>query len=273
MSRWTRDGLSAAGALGALTLALAFAAPQPAVAAEEPTAESGDAQAQALSLFEASEKLYREGRFEEAAALLEQAYELHPEPTLLYNLARAREGQGELGAAADAYESYLEGSPDAPDRGAIEQRIRSLRTRKGERERLEAEKQEARDQLAQMERERAEQPPDEGNALEGPFPWILFGVGVAGVGVGLGIGAAAQSKHDEAVEEPIQLEAVDKQDSAESLATVANIVLVAGGAVAAAGAILGIVGLASSSSGDEAPPAAAWQLRVGPGFVGLDGRF
>lgn len=259
---------------GALLLAGWFGQPQVVAAAEPAAAEQTDDQARALELFGQSETLYKEGRFEEAAVLLEQAHALHPEPTLLYNLARAREGQGSLAEAADAYERYLQESPEASDRGAIEQRIRSLRAREAERVRLEQQQRETQERLAQMERERAANPPDEGgSALDGPLPWVIFGVGVAGVGVGFGVAAAAQAKHDDAVEEPVQVEAVSKQDAAEDLALGANVAIVAGAAIALSGGVLGIVGLASSGSADEPPPAAAWQLRVGPAFVGIEGCF
>ena len=39
----------------------------------------------------------------DAAALLEQAYALHPEPVLLYNLARALDAEGEIDDARDAH--------------------------------------------------------------------------------------------------------------------------------------------------------------------------
>jgi hypothetical protein len=125
-----------------------------------------------------------------------------------------------------------------------------------------------------MERERAEQPPsDDGSVLDGPLPWVLLGVGVAGVGVGLGLGAGAKSKHDDAAEEPVQLDAVSKQRSAEDLATGANIAIVAGASVAAIGGVLAVIGLASSGTEETPPAAASWQLRVGPDFFGIDGRF
>lgn len=261
---------------------LAFAPPGPGAVVQAAPAEAAPTkaadQARALELFQQSEALYKEGRFQEAAALLEEAYALHPEPLLLYNLARARDGEGKLVAAADAYEAYLRDAPEAADRGAIEKRIRTLRQRVQERARLEQESQEAQERLEQVERERqaqtADEPDDGDSVLAGPLPWVVVGVGAAGAGVGLILGLVAQSQHDEAMEEPVQTEAASLQAGAEDLATGANIALIAGGTVALVGAVLGIVGLASSPSDKASTPAqAGWQLRLGPGYLGIDARF
>jgi tetratricopeptide (TPR) repeat protein len=270
-------------AAGVLALIAALSIAPCAVAAESPAVQEEE-QNIALELFKESEALYNEGDFERAAELLETAYEMYPEPTLLYNLARAREGQGQLIAAADAYERYLEGFPNAPDRGSIERRIRSLRDRDEERRRLEEERRLAQQRLAEMEknpRRSAPPPPppkqedhgEEASVLAGPLPWVLFGVGVTGVAVGLGLGAAAQSKHDQAAEAQVQTEAFDKQQSAKDFATGANVAIVAGSAIAALGGVLGVVGLASRGSNGLAPAQSAWQLRAGPTSIGVDVRF
>ena len=82
--------------------------------------------AQAVDLFQQSRAAYRDGHFKEAADLLQRAYAVEPAPILLYNLARAYEGLGDLPHAIDAYQRYLKESPDAKDRGATEERIRTL---------------------------------------------------------------------------------------------------------------------------------------------------
>ena len=75
--------------------------------------EAVDARTHALSLFRDSAVHYEEGRYSVAAALLEEAYALFPEPKLLYNLGRARESEGELDLAAAAYEAYLRAEPSS----------------------------------------------------------------------------------------------------------------------------------------------------------------
>ena len=81
-----------------LTLCL-LVAPAAALAQER----DSDALDRAVVLFEESETLYNQGEFEQAAALLRRAYALHADATLLFNLARALEGAGDLDGAIDAY--------------------------------------------------------------------------------------------------------------------------------------------------------------------------
>jgi hypothetical protein len=59
----------------------------------------------------------------------------------------------------------------------------------------------------------------------------------------------ALSRHDEAVAEPAQTVARDKQSEAESLATISNVVLVTGGVLAAGGTSLLLVGLFTPKKG------------------------
>lgn len=89
--------------------------------------DDDDSLERAVVLFEESETLYNQGEFEQAAALLRRAYALHPDPTLLFNLARALEGAGDLDGAIESYERYLEENPDAEDAGAIRARVGTLR--------------------------------------------------------------------------------------------------------------------------------------------------
>src|SRR5687767_9910106 len=104
-----------------------------------PTAANADKpvpaknQSQAADLFKKSVDAYRRGAFKEAIDLLNEAYALDPQPVLLYNLARAHEGLGDLDLAISTYEKYLQQEPNAPDKGAIEQRLVTLRRQRDER--------------------------------------------------------------------------------------------------------------------------------------------
>jgi tetratricopeptide (TPR) repeat protein len=72
---------------------------------------------------------YDEGKYEDAAHEMQVAYELKPVPDLLYNLAQCDERLGKYEDAARAYEKYLQGRPDAPDRAQVSARIENLRER------------------------------------------------------------------------------------------------------------------------------------------------
>ncbi|MCB9648131.1 MAG: tetratricopeptide repeat protein [Deltaproteobacteria bacterium] len=111
-------------------------APGSALAKRPPAKKAESPRAQAIQLFQESRAAYRQGRFRAAAALLEKAYALDPAPTLLYNLARALESDGDFEGAVKAYQDYLAADPKADDRAAIAQRIENLQTQIAEREEL-----------------------------------------------------------------------------------------------------------------------------------------
>jgi tetratricopeptide (TPR) repeat protein len=182
----------------------------------------------AMELFEKSETAYDQGRFAEAIALLRQAYALEKEPVLLYNLGRAYEGLGDLAGAAQAYEDFLRAQPDAPDRGALERRIGTLRRQLTEREAL-------------RRKAAAEKP-----RTASPIPWIVAGVGAGGLAAGGLVGVLASNKHDDAVREPTYREADRLESQAKSMATAANVCLVAGGVLLVVGVVWGILDVSAS---------------------------
>jgi tetratricopeptide (TPR) repeat protein len=73
---------------------------------------------------------YDEGKYEDAAREMTVAYALKPLPDLQYNLAQCYERLNKLEEAAAAYELYLSGRADAPDRKVVQTRIDNLRERK-----------------------------------------------------------------------------------------------------------------------------------------------
>lgn len=182
--------------------------------------------ARALELFEQSAQAYRDGRFQEAVDRLVEARRFKAEPVLLYNLGRAYEALGKPRDAADAYTKYLEEEPEASDRKAIEGRIATLRGQANE--------------LAAARRDPAVQGRDNDDGLTA-VPWIVIGVGAASLASGAVLGILANGKHDDAVSEPVQASAVEKQDDAEGLARAATVTLIAGAVISAVGlAWLGI---------------------------------
>lgn len=253
------------------------------------------AREEALQLFQQSEVEYQAGRFTQAAALLERAWGRFHEPILLYNLGRAWEGAGEPEKALGAYRQYLENTPGAADRRTVEAKLaelqRQIETRREAEHRQSEEDERARRQSAEDERredeeERAERERRrlraEGGSGPGIAPWILVGGGGLALGAGGVFGLLASSRHDDAQHDPVQQSAADKQDGAETLATVANISFIAG-AVMAAGGLTWVL-LGGQKDGDDAEGeqeqddrfedvrAPSLRIAFGPGSVMLLGR-
>lgn len=244
-------------------VAIAVASP----ASAQPSTEHAT-RARALELFRASDAKYKTGQFEEAARLLRASYDLYPEPLILYNLGRALEGMGDFAGAVDQYERYLATATDIPDRGAIERRIETLR--------------------AQLATDRATEPatptsvPITGTTPTSSdevarggrrwLPWVIAGSGAVIVGVGGVLGVMSDSRHDDAVNEPIQAEAEKLQDQAKTLATTANVMFAIGGAVTIGGVVWGVVqwrrGRRSASA--MTAKAGASRLVLAPTYIGIE---
>jgi hypothetical protein len=186
---------------------------------------------------------------------------------LLYNLARAYEGLGDSAHAVDAYATYLTEAPAAPDRGAIEERIRTLRREIAEREKLEHQRQEAVEHVKEERMKRtAPAPPRRPSAV----PWTIAAAGGLVLATGTVVAVLAKSAHDAARDEPVQLTADTKQRDAMRLATWANVCFVTGGVAALAGVGWGILNRRASAKGSGAT---AMHLVLGTGSVAVSGRF
>jgi tetratricopeptide (TPR) repeat protein len=83
-------------------------------------------------------KEYNIGHFDAAIAEFEKAYELDPDPVLLYNVAQAHRQKGDPERAIFFYRRYLQMSPSAPDREQVRAKIADLeRAREAQRPRPE----------------------------------------------------------------------------------------------------------------------------------------
>jgi tetratricopeptide (TPR) repeat protein len=232
-------------------------------------------QARAADLFNKGAEAYRRGEFQQAVTLMQEAYSLDPQPVLLYNLARAHEGLGSIDAAIDTFTRYLEADPKAPDRGAIEQRIGTLKRQRDERRALEkqrdAERTRADEEKAERERKQGQRPDDA--RQRSVLPYVVAGTGVAGLASGVIFGLMANSKHSSATSRSTsQQSAIDQQDTAKSFATVSTVSFIVGGVLVAAGVTWWVIdGKNASKQGTGAAPA----LRVGlaPGFLMLEQGF
>ncbi len=237
--------------------------------------EPPDDQEKAIQLFQKSGVAYKAGKFQEAADLLLEAYRLDPNPTLLYNLARALESAGDPEGALDAYRRYLSEAEEIPDRVAIEARVANLDRQVQEKRELRA-----RLKAEQAAKEAAARAAEEAQSLaakpkprvEGPgaVPWIIAGVGALGLGGGAVLGLMAQSEHQNAQDAANQQETVKFNDSAQGLATGANIAFIAGGVVAAGGLIWGLV---APSGDDEDPEAVTATFSFSPHGFAITGTF
>jgi tetratricopeptide (TPR) repeat protein len=249
---------------------------------DAPAAEGGKPskadRKKAIALFKDSQTAYQEGRFRDAADLLERAYALDPNPTLLFNLARALESTGNAEKTIDAYERYLAADPNAKDRPAIEQRIQNLKAQIEKSQLLERQAEEERKRREALEEsERIAPPPPpilpppplppiEPPRSPSPWPWVILGLGAAGAGAGGVLGVMAATKQSKAEDEPVQETAADLDATAHSFAMGANIAYGVGGGIALAGLIWGIIDLTSGGSSDATAV-------VTPSPAGVAGRF
>ena len=72
---------------------------------------------------------YRQGRYEDAAAAFEAAYEADARPKYLFNLGKVYQKLGALDRAVVYLERYLEAAPDAKDHDKVERLATLLQTR------------------------------------------------------------------------------------------------------------------------------------------------
>jgi tetratricopeptide (TPR) repeat protein len=100
--------------------------------AQAPNAVSDDSKARLL--FDNGAMLYEEGRYEDAIAAWQRAYELSPRPLLVFNIANAFERQGDWYRAHDALNRYRAFAP-MDERPILDRRIHSLENRIAEEER------------------------------------------------------------------------------------------------------------------------------------------
>jgi tetratricopeptide (TPR) repeat protein len=244
--------------IAALVIALSAI---PAAAGAQPSTED---RTRALELFEQSADHYKRGEFERAAELLREAYGLYPEPLLVYNLARALEGVGDLPGAIENYERYLTEATTVDDRPAIERRIATLK-----------------EQLARTAPggDTTPTPPVGGGATppvvpggggaQGSIPatsmamrddevaprpsmapFVVAGGGVAIAAAGGVFAYLAGAREDDAHAAPVQEDAARLLDDARGNAKLANVLFVAGGSA-------------------RTPMVAGARVDVAPAWVGL----
>lgn len=246
---------------------------KPTKEAAKPSSPS-PARARATELYKKSADAYLHGDFAQAIALLDEAYALDPQPVLIYNKARAHEGLGHLDEAIDLYEKYLAQEPSSSDRGAIEQRLVTLRHQRDERSALEKERAVVVTERAAVEKERAAlpaEPPPEPPRRRSVLPYVVMGAGGVGLLGGTIFGLMALSRKNAATAEPVQQTSIDERDKGRTFAVASNVSFITGGILVAAGAAWWVVdGRSMKRRGSSLPPV---QVGLGLGYVQLGGAF
>jgi tetratricopeptide (TPR) repeat protein len=77
----------------------------------------------AAALAQDARAAFSEGRYEDAAALLLQAYEDYPEPNFIWNTARAYEQAGQFDKAEGYYRQFASLKVEGEDRAAVEDKL------------------------------------------------------------------------------------------------------------------------------------------------------
>ena len=174
---------------------------------------------------------YKDGRYEQSAALFRQAYGLRPKPNILYNIGRIYERAKNIPEALAAYDQFL----------ALSNADLNLRKEALERRKLLRELADLREQEAQKEQDKSvtslrpnETIPSAEDDGAGAGPWILVGIGGAAL-VTSGVFALLTAGHQDTYESDSEtLEAKQAaRDDGETTALIADITLGVGRGVGA----------------------------------------
>jgi len=274
-------------ACGSLTLASQAAAQQDATTVQQMQAAGADTQMDtaARARFRVGQTLYESGRFAESAREFEGAYELSHRPELLFNVYVANRDDNNLDKAVPALRAYLAAMPATlPNRINLEARLQAMETTLAERATA-AQQSEAQtaEVAAAQERARAaeaaqretEVPPAPGFQLSIPGA-IIGGVGVAAAIGGFVVGALALGKVSDleamCPNDECPASAQGTYDSAQTLVTVSDILVIGGAVLAAAGLTMVLLGIGAPGESEAGATAMA---SCGPTgcIAGVAGRF
>ncbi|MGF1466003.1 MAG: tol-pal system YbgF family protein [Sandaracinaceae bacterium] len=221
----------------------------------------------ARALFEAGTAAYAEGRFPEALASFEAAYDLTHEPDLLYNKAAVLDRLRRDEEALAAYEEYRRLRPDSPDRNHIEARIAALRSaidRRAEPAETDpGDGGEGPDDAGEVEEEPGPDPVDGTSGGPGPWPAILIGSGATllAAGTGLLIWWAVDANAIRSADDHGQIRGAYRRAVPLSAS---------GWALLGAGAGLLAVGIAWAIAGASRASPAEARIELVPGMARLD---
>lgn len=217
----------------------------------------------ARTIFQRGEREFDERRFATAAATYREAYELmegHPNQYVqLFNIGQAYAQAGSYEAAIEAYEAYLEeGGDRVQNRGEVEDLLVEYRER------------------VATGRTDPPPPPDDGAPPPPPGPdGALLGTGIALAGLGaLGLvamgvlGGLALAEQGELACADMRMCTPEDIAVSNDLALGADISLIAGSVLAAAGVALIVVAMVTQPSADEPVAIAPFVTPDAAGVVG-----
>jgi tetratricopeptide (TPR) repeat protein len=256
--------------LGWAALALGLAIASPTLALAQSPDDSMDTEAHAL--FEAGRTAFSAGRFADALAHFQGAYDLSHRAVLLYNIGQCHDRLRHDAEALAAFEGFIAANPDSPQRGEVDSRIAILREALAHAP-VETETTTVATTVAIASPPDEPPPPAPPPVVEshdaGAGPWVLLGVGAA-VAVAGAILVGVAFADIGTVENAPPSSDFSSVQSAYDQAPILSGVGWASLGVGAAMAVIGIVwGVAGSSSGS----AEHAELRIVPGGISLTGAF
>jgi tetratricopeptide (TPR) repeat protein len=183
-------------------------------AAAAPAAALTEDEERAKAHFLAGQSYYDQASYADALKEFGEAYRISRRPALLYNIARCYEGMDQLDKAVDNLNGYLQATPNADDREAVESRIKNLQeliqasAREHEKEmRLRPPRQE--EQKPAMAPTAPEVKPTPSPVVAQPaaqppppprhrrWTWIVGGIGIGVLAAALGTGIASQLSYND----------------------------------------------------------------------------
>lgn len=205
-------------------------------------------------------RLFKARDYRRAAEKFMEAYSVGHDPNLLFNIARCYESLGDLEAAIEKYEMFLEAPGAEPDgKQRAQDRIAELRAEQEEKDK-ESKPAAAQKGAASSQPTSAATPAADAQSGPSLLPWITLGSGAAFAGAGTVLylmGAADHAKVSDSegygdlstVSSMTESEARDLADSGDTKKLMGGIGLGVGGALMAAG--IGM--LLAAPDGDSAP--------------------
>lgn len=215
----------------------------PAAVAQEPSGEVTAQTARSAELAAQAEEAFLDGRFEDAIALLEQAYAADQNPNMLYNIARVHEERGDLEAALSFYRRFVVAADvDIAYRREAQLSAESIEQTLAERTAAQAAKaRQAEVARAQEEQALLRPPPFPTTSPMRPLGFALAGVGGATVLGGVAVGLVAMAKQRQFDEAQTLADRRALGASARDLATAADALYISGAVLIVTGVVTAFV--------------------------------